>query len=101
MKTGFSSLKVNEQTGSKERACRLTVKSCLVLVFYTLLTVLFYRQAVEYNGAYFSDLPAHINFSIVGGDYSVLFFVIGIIFRLPLSHILLALFESSIVVLTF
>jgi len=95
-------MRMNEIKGnSNERTSCARTRICLIIAFYSLFTVLFYRQAVEYNGAYFSDLPAHIDTGINGGDYSILYLIMGIICRLPLSNLAIAFFESSIVVLTF
>jgi len=101
MKLSVSDTKKSERTVLKSCTFHLIVKFCLIVVFYSLFTLLFYRQAVEYNGKYFSDLPAHINIGIQGGDYSVLYFIMGIICRLPRYSFAIALFESSIVILTF
>lgn len=101
MRSAFSSPKMNGRIGEEQREFRLNAKICLTAAFCLLFTVLFYRQAVEYNGEYFSDLPAHIYYSVIGGDYSLLYFIMGLVFKLPKQYAAIALLESAIVVATF
>jgi len=92
MKYSFPVLKMNER-----KSC-LLARIFLIIIFYSLFTVLFCRQAWEYNGRYWSDLPYHIRFGIEGGDYSFLYFIIGFIWRLFGLYSPIALFESSLIV---
>jgi len=94
-------VKTSNQRNSKKRALYWIAKICFIIAVYSLFTVLFNRQAMEYDGRYRSDLPWHIRYGIDGGDYSLLYFAIGIIYRLWRSFLPIALFESAIVVFTF
>lgn len=101
MKNIFWGLKMNGLKCSKEQRFRLAANICISFVLYALLTLLFYRQAWEYEGRYWSDLPWHIRAGIDGGDYSFLYFMIGTIYRLTGSYFWIASFESSLVILAF
>ena len=57
---------------------------------------LFYMQAIEYNGMYYSDLPDHIKISTEEISYSFLYLIIRIIFLLfsKYAYVILAVFEG-------
>lgn len=76
------------------------VKQLIGLTFFLVFAVLFYRQAIHYGNRYPSDLPAHIEFGIQGRGYSLLYFVIGFLFRVTNSYFAIALLESGILVST-
>lgn len=101
MKSDGLDLRANKCTGSHQHTLYVTAKACLTIVLFILYTVLFYRQAVRYNGVYFSDLPTHIELSVNGGSYSFLFFIMGMICRLSWGNVAVAMFESGLIILTF
>lgn len=61
--------------------------------------VLFYRQATEYQGLYFSDLPNHIKFGQEGIGYSLADRIFGVLMRLPGGYLLIAATLTCCVVL--
>lgn len=77
------------------------IKGILVGLIYVLGTTLFYRQAIGYEGKYVSDLAAHISFGVSNTTYSLLITIIGAILRYTGNAVFVALFESTLVVLTF
>jgi len=101
-KSKLSIFKINELIELKDPKFRSKVRIFLVFALYVVFTVLFYGQAAKHaEGKYFSDLPVHMDMSIRGGSYSFLYFIMGLICKLPFRNLAIALFESSIVVLTF
>ena len=89
---------MNQKTseGRVMPVCRALVS----IAFFLLFTILFYRQAVQYNDKYVSDLPSHISFGINGKGYSLLYAVIGILMRLTRSELSVALLESMFLIYT-
>lgn len=76
----------------------------IAVALFMLSYRLFYMQCIQppkyYHGVlYFSDTPFHIIAGLRGGDYSALFYLIGVITR-NFSYGGVAAFESIMVVLT-
>lgn len=76
------------------------ILSISVFILFGILTTLFYRQAIQYNGMYRSDLPIHIRFAVEGDGYSILYFLMGVIFDLTKSVFFIALLESLMIIIT-
>lgn len=79
---------------------------CITLIIgialYKLCYQLFYYQSIQYTGVlgnYQSDLPTHIQFGLNGGNYSCLYWIIGIIVR-NLGNSSIAVLQSIFVVIT-
>lgn len=70
------------------------------IILFISFTVLFYRQAVKYDNIYSSDLPAHIKFAVEGRGYSLLYFFIGLIYKITGGVFFIAVFESLMIVFT-
>ena len=74
---------------------------CIIgIVMFTLFLMLFYYQAVKHNDMYSSDLPSHIKFALEKRGYSLLYFFIGIIYKITGGVWGIAIFESCIIILT-
>ncbi len=78
----------------------ITARIILSIVLFALFTILFYRQAINYEGRYFSDLPAHISFATNGDGYSILYFTIGLILKIIPNVISIAALESLLIIIS-
>lgn len=75
---------------------QIIIESVLIIVYF----VLFYRQAIQYRGGYWSDLPDHISFALSGESYSLLYRLLWLFMQMPFSYHLIALFEAVLVAVT-
>lgn len=82
-------------------------KVCSIIVWILLgiltlsFVMLFYRQSIRYEGRYVSDLVAHIEAGVEGRGYSLVYFILGVLYRLcGESTIGIAVFEGLVVTLT-
>lgn len=78
----------------------IVITGSIILLLFFCLTRTFYRQAIEYGGGYRSDLPAHIEFGITGQGYSIVYYIINILYQITGNAILIAALESIVVIAT-
>lgn len=88
---------MNRQSLSNKQLVLWTAVGCFLSILFT---VLFYRQAVMYQGGYPSDLPSHINYALAGRGYSILYVVLAAVLNTFHSELAAALFISVMVLLT-
>lgn len=78
----------------------------LIGLFFIIIGVLglfiklFYYQAISFDGRYQSDLPLHIELALSGEGYSILYYIISIIYRIFNDVFYIAVFEAIMVVAT-
>ena len=90
----------------KMRRLTRTDKVILALtgVFYTVwgyyLAMAFYRQSVEYNGKYFSDIPAHIASGMANDTYSIMGRTLAMILKVTGNYKLIGIFLAVLALLT-
>lgn len=82
----------------RRRGVLYIILVALVIILSSVLTRMFYYQAIQYNDLYKSDLPAHITFATSGRGYSLLYAAIGLIYKLTENVFFIALFESFLVI---
>lgn len=81
--------------------CEKYLVCTIALVLFGIFSWLFYRQAVVYDGKYWSDLPDHIRLAVAKRGYSVLYYIIGELYRISKGRVwIIAMFESLMVILT-
>lgn len=67
------------------------------MIYGYFCAVLFYRQSVELNGKYFSDLPVHISYGVNHQGYSLMEAILGVIVRDIGSYKLVGIFLALVV----
>lgn len=73
------------------------------ILLMSVFSILFYRQAVGFNGRYVSDLPSHIEFGVNGKGYSLLYWTIGglnVLFGEQILPYAVAVLESLMIFVT-
>ena len=68
-----AALKTRFKTQNEDRVRDNTILIQAGLLISLLTSILFFLQAIAYNGGYMSDLPAHINQALYMANYSIIF----------------------------
>jgi hypothetical protein len=77
------------------------VVKLIKIVIFVALTFLFFAQSIAFDGMYRSDLPVHIKFGLENKNtYSLVYFVLKILYFPSGNTIFIAMFLAAIVILT-
>lgn len=89
------------QSATKIQVVEYIVLLIVCLFLFLVMMQLFYRQSIKFEGRYQSDLPAHIEFALEGRGYSLLYWLIGVFYRITNNTLLVAASEALMIVITF
>ena len=89
------------QSATKIQVVEYIVLLIVCLFLFLVMMQLFYRQSIKFEGRYQSDLPAHIEFALEGRGYSLLYWLIGVFYRITNNTLLVAAAEALMIVITF
>ena len=82
------------------RGFSIKISYCAVALLFVLVSLLFGLQAIQFRGGYASDYGEHLKFALSGEGYSLLYVIIGVLYRILDSSVLVILLEGSMIILT-
>lgn len=82
---------------SKRRKKSSYVIVAMYILYFMCCVVLYYRQSIQLDGKYYSDLMLHIEFGLSGKDnYSIVYFLYKILYNITQNTWLISLFLAGV-----